>query len=173
MTDATLTLLFIRRFGAADRIMSLLRRRGFPVEGITIERTHQADVGRMTVAVEQAAALEQVSRHLRKLPDVIEVCAGDEAMCREYALIRIRCLPHQRTELLALLERLEARAVSVTDDHLVAEAAGPAARLDALFTELAGYEIEDSARTSPIAMSRQSSVREPSGQDLQSSALSN
>lgn len=158
MTDATLTLLFTRRFGAADRIMSLLRRRGFPVEGITIERTHQADVGRMTVAVEQAAA-EQVSRHLRKLPDVIEVHrSGDDAVCREYALIRIRCRPQQRTELLALLEAFEARAVCTADEHLVVEAAGPAPRLDALFAELAGYEIEDSARTSPIAMSHQPSA---------------
>jgi acetolactate synthase small subunit len=55
---------------------------------------------------------------------------------------------------MALLAACEARALSVTGDHLVVEASGDAAALDTLLAELAPYGIEESARTSPIALHR-------------------
>ena len=149
-----ITLLFTQRTGALDRIISLLRRRGFPIAGMTVERTHQADVGRMTVLVEQPRAVDQVSRHLQKLPDVLEVSAADgaDAIRREYAMARIRCTPPQRGEAMAVLSAHRARVISTTPDCLVVEAAGSGAELDALFAELAPYGIEESARTSPMAL---------------------
>ncbi len=151
-----ITLLFTQRTGALDRIISLLRRRGFPIAGMTVERTHQADVGRMTVVVEHPKALAQVSRHLQKLPDVLEVttAADGDAVQREYALARIQCRPAQRAEVMALLSAYGARAVSMTSDYVVVEASGPGTELDALFAELASYGIEESARTSPMALRR-------------------
>lgn len=155
MTDSTLTVHYASRAGAADRIMSLLRRRGFPIAGMTLERTHLNDVGRMTIVVQQTAA-EQVRRHLGRLPDVVRVVAvnRDEAVQREYALARIRCTPQQRAEVIALLSAFEARPLSVTSEHIVVEAIGPGDALDALFLELAPYGIDESARTSPIALHR-------------------
>jgi acetolactate synthase-1/3 small subunit len=145
--------------------MSLLRRRGFPIGGVTIERTHQPDVGRMTVLVQEARATEQVRRHLDKLPDVIAVSAHDgDAVCREYALVRIRCAPHQRPELLSILEEFEARAIREAEEHLVLEAAGPTARLDAFFAALEPYGIEESARTSPLALRASSPAIDRAGQ---------
>jgi acetolactate synthase-1/3 small subunit len=157
-----ITLLFTQRTGALDRIMSLLRRRGFPIGGMTVERTHQADVGRMTLVIEQAKALEQVSRHLRKLPDVLEVTSADDedAVRREYALVRIRCRPQERAEVMALLSAYGARAISLTSNYMVVEASGLGTELDALFAELAPYGIEESARTSPMALRRVSERHE-------------
>src|SRR5438309_1335153 len=51
MYEPTLTVLFTERIGALDRIVSLLRRRGFPVTGMSLERTHQSEVRRMSVGV--------------------------------------------------------------------------------------------------------------------------
>jgi acetolactate synthase-1/3 small subunit len=162
VSSPTITLLFMQRTGAIDRIMSLLRRRGFPIGGMTVERTHQVDVGRMTLVVEHTKALEQVSRHLRKLPDVLEVTATDEedAVRREYALVRIQCRPPERAEVMALLSAYGARTVSLTSNFMVLEASGPGTELDALFAELAPYGIEESARTSPMALRRISEQQE-------------
>jgi acetolactate synthase-1/3 small subunit len=155
MTEATLTVHFTQRFGAPDRILSLLRRRGFPIAGMTLERTHNPSVGRMTIVVETAEAVEQVSRHLAKLADVIDVSAGDDdELRREYALVRIRCRPDQRAEVLALLSTVAGRAISMTTDHLVLEAAGNPSTLDRLFATLAPYGIVESARTNPMALKR-------------------
>ena len=153
MPDATLTLLFTQRVGACDRIISLLRRRGFPISGITLERTHRPEIGRMTVAVTEPQAVAQVSRHLSRLPDVVEVMSADEDVVRrEYALVRLRCSPEEQPEVLSLLSSFDARVLSTNEEHLLVEAAGRSDELDALFTELSLHGIEESARTSPISM---------------------
>ena len=157
MTEATLTVHFRQQFGAPDRILSLLRRRGFPIAGMTLERTHDPAIGRMTLVLETDEVVEQVSRHLAKLPDVMEVSAGDDdELRREYALVRIRCRPEQRAEVLALLSTVAGRAISMTTDHLVLEAAGNSSTLERLFATLTPYGIVESARTNPMALKRAS-----------------
>jgi acetolactate synthase small subunit len=132
--------------------MSLLRRRGFPISGTTLERTHRADVGRMTVSVGDPQAVEQVTRHLRKLPDVIEVAATSEsAIRREFALARVRCPQEQEAALQALLQTFGARSISAGETTVI-EAAGTPAQLDEFFTHLEAFGIEESARTATIAL---------------------
>lgn len=149
------TVHFTQRVGAIDRIISMLRRRGFPIAGMTLERTHNPEIGRMTIVVEQEVAAEQIRRHLNKIADVLQVRTGDDdAVRREYALIRIRCEPHQRAEVVALLSTFAGRAISMTTNHCVIEAAGNPLTLGRLFEVLAPYGIEESARTNPMALQR-------------------
>lgn len=156
MPDPTLTLLFTQRFGALDRILSLLRRRGFPVQGISVERTNHPDLGRMTVVVGNTGALEQVRRHLQKLPDVVEITAmeSEHSVQRAYALGRVRSTPQRRPELMALLAAHSARILSTHADHLVLEATGTEEQLDQLFAELEPFGLDEAARTSALAMRR-------------------
>lgn len=157
MTQPALTVHFTDRVGSLDRILSLLRRRGFPLSGITLERTHQPGIRRMTVGVNLESALPQVRRHLARLPDVISVSVADETdMHREYAMARVRCTPDQRAEIFPLLDAFDARPLSVTAGHILIEATGFGPQLDALFAALETYGIEESARTSPMALRRQS-----------------
>jgi acetolactate synthase-1/3 small subunit len=155
MTQSALTVHFADRVGSLDRILSLLRRRGFPLGGITVERTHQPGIRRMTVGVSLESALPQVRRHLARLPDVVSVHLADgEAMHREYAMARVRCMPSQRAEILSLLSAFDGRPLSIGPETLVLEVTGFAPQLDALFAALRVYGIEESARTSPIALRR-------------------
>lgn len=155
MTDATVTVHFQQRFGAFDRISSLLRRRGFPIAGITVERTQRDDVGRMSVGVRGEAAIEQVRRHLEKLPDVLEVQVHLEgsSVRREYALVRLRRDPGREDAVLAVLAEHGARVVNSSATELVAEASGSHPAMDTLFAALAPYGIEECARTNTIALS--------------------
>jgi acetolactate synthase-1/3 small subunit len=156
MAQPALTVHFTDRVGSLDRILSLLRRRGFPLSGITLERTHQPGVRRMTVGVNLESALPQVRRHLSRLPDVISVSVADATdMHREYAMARVRCKPNQRAEIFPLLDAFNARPLSVSAEHMLIEATGFGPQLDALFAALEIYGIEESARTSPMALRRQ------------------
>lgn len=148
-----MAVLYTQRAGAVDRILSLLRRRGFPVGGVTLERTHRPEIGRMTVVVTQPGAVTQMSRHLSRLPDIVEVAPNAVgSVQREYAMARIGCRPQERAGVMLILEAFQARALSVTDEHLVLEAAGDSQHLDSLLRALAPYHVEDLARTSTIAM---------------------
>lgn len=153
MPDSTLAVIYEQKVGAVDRILSLLRRRGFPVEGITLERTHRPDRGRMTVTVGGPEALEQIERHLSRLNDVVTVGGSHEnTVQREYALARVACNSRQRAEVVPILNAFHATALRITDEHVVVEASGTRDHLDDLFTALAPYGIEDLARTSIIAV---------------------
>lgn len=155
MAHPALTVHFADRIGSVDRILSLLRRRGYPLGGITLERTHEPGIRRMTVGVLLEASVPQVRRHLSRLPDVVSVhVADDEAMYREYAMARVHCTPDQRSEIVSLLDAFGGRTLSVGPESVVLEATGFAPQLDALFVALHAYGIEESARTSPIALQR-------------------
>jgi acetolactate synthase-1/3 small subunit len=153
VTESTLTLRFAEGSGALDRIIGLLRRRGFPISGMTLERTHADGVGRMTVVVDGHDHMEQVARHLRRLPDVMEVTyAGVGTIQREYALVRVHCTREQRSDLEAVIQAHGGRIISTGDDYLAVEISGRRDDLDAMFSELVPYGIEESARTNPMAL---------------------
>ena len=161
MTRQMLTLVYVERFGAVDRIVSLLRRRGFPIAGIALERTHEPGIGRMSVAVSGDAALEQVARHLERLPDVrgVTVAGREECVEREFALLRVRCTPEHEAEVTSILAAFDARPLSTSADSLVVEVSGSCDDLDALFARLEPYGIEESARTNPMALGCHASER--------------
>jgi acetolactate synthase small subunit len=75
-------------------------------------------------------------------------------MYREYAMARVHCAPGQRAEVVSLLSAFDARPLSIGGATVVFEASGFAPQLDALFAALQVYGIEESARTSPIALRR-------------------
>lgn len=153
MADSTLTLRFTEGSGAVDRIIGLLRRRGFPISGLTLERTHAGGVGRMTVVVDGHDYMKQVARHLRRLPDVMEVTtAGIGTIQREYAMARVHCTPEQRSSLEAVIHHYGARIISTGDEHVGIEISGGRDDMDAIFCELVPYGIEESARTNPMAL---------------------
>jgi acetolactate synthase-1/3 small subunit len=151
MTDRTLTVYFQQRLGAFDRITALLRRRSFPITGVTVARTHQNAIGRLTVAVGTPNAIEQVRRHLQRLPDVLEVQVHHEDACvqREYALIRVR----RNVAIGDVLQGQDARIVAEMPDEMVIEASGTHDAIDTLFATLEPFGIEESARTNPITIS--------------------
>jgi acetolactate synthase small subunit len=155
MADATITVHFQQRAGAFDRIASLLRRRGFPITGITVERTHRQDIGRMTVGVGAREAIEQVRLHLAKLADVIDVRANsaESSVQREYALVRVGCDAAHQPEVQSALAPYTARVVAATPAGVVIEASGTRHSMDDLFADLAVFGIEESARTNVIALS--------------------
>ncbi len=153
MSEATLTVSFTEGPCAVDRIIGLLRRRGFPIAGMTLERTHADGIGRMTVVVDGPETVQQISRHLQRLSDVLEVTNADEGTVqREYALARVRCSPQQRLELQGLMDGLGVRTVSEGNDYLVVEMSGRRDDLNAAFEALGPFGIEESARTNPMAV---------------------
>lgn len=152
MHETAITLCYCNRAGTLDRIIGLLRRRGFPIGGMTVERTHRADVNRMTITVERDEVVPQMCRHLERIPDVLEVGRADGTLCREYALARISCGPAQRSEVMTILSAYHAHPLAIGADHLVIEVTGFRDHLDALFAALTAYGVDDVARTYPMAL---------------------
>lgn len=143
--------------GVLNRVVSLLRRRSFNIDSITVGHSEQPGVSRMTlVVVGENEEVEQVSKQLYKLMEVLKVTdlADQSCISHELALIKVATKGQQRTEIMQIVQIFEARVVDASPSTLLIEATGPEDRIDSLLAMLRGFGIRELVRTGAIAMVR-------------------
>src|ERR1700710_1799223 len=93
MSRHTLSVLVEDKPGVLARIAGLFSRRGFNIESLAVGPTEHSDVSRMTIVVNvEESPLEQVTKQLNKLVEVIKVVELDREMSvnRELMLVKVR-----------------------------------------------------------------------------------
>ena len=88
----TLVLLVEDHPGVLNRVVSLMRRRSFNIDSITVGHSEQPGVSRMTIQLRGAQEdIEQAGKQLYKLLEVIKVINLEpaEAMIRELVLVKV------------------------------------------------------------------------------------
>ena len=149
------------RPGVLNRVSSLLRARDFNIESLAVGHSERPDVSRMTIVLHgDDFAVEQVSKQLYKLIDVLKVqdLGAEQRIEHELALIKVRVTKQDRAEALKVAELYKARVVDLGVDHLIVEAAGTVAEIDAVISLLAGFGIKELVCTGAIAMARGSTA---------------
>jgi acetolactate synthase-1/3 small subunit len=157
----TLVVLVEDHPGVLNRVVSLMRRRGFNIDSVTVGHSEQPGVSRLTMVVNAGEEqIEQVSKQLYKVIEVLKVAdiTDTSSISRELALIKVATKPHQRSEVVQIAEIFEARIVDATPSSLVVEATGAESKIDALLALLRGYGIRELVRTGQIAMVRGSTI---------------
>ncbi len=153
----TLAVLVENKPGVLMRVAGLFARRGFNIASITVGVTDNPQVSRMTIVVhEDSHSLEQVSKQLSKLVNVLKVAALDEeeSVSRELALIKVRCDPSMRVNLLNMVNVFRAKVVDVARDSCIVECTGDERKIDALLELLREFDIKEVVRTGRIALNR-------------------
>ena len=92
----TITALVEDKPGVLQRVAGLFRRRGFNIESLNVAPTDDETVSRLTVVTMGSdAIIDQISKHLGKLVDVVNIVdmTGTDHIERELALFKLR-LPH-------------------------------------------------------------------------------
>jgi acetolactate synthase I/III small subunit len=143
--------------GVLTRVASLVRRRGFNIESLTVGHTDSADVSRMTIVIDtDDLGARRVEANLYKLLNVLRVdnITGRGQVVRDLALIKVKATPQTRSEVLQLAEVFRARIVDVSADSVMIEATGPEEKIDSLADVLRPYGIIEMARTGRVAMIR-------------------
>ena len=146
------------------RVISLLvdntagfSRRGYNIESITGGETADPRYSRITVVAEgDDDVLEQITKQLRKLVDVVDlkVLDPDNSVTRELVLVKIRVSPEQRQSVVTLSDVFRGKIVDVGQDSLIVELTGNHDKLEAFLRLLSGYEILELARTGFTGLSR-------------------
>ena len=153
----TLSLLVENKSGVLQRIAGLFGRRGYNIESLAVGPTERPEYSRMTIVVRlEARPVEQVVRQVQKLVPVIEVkeLKPADLIERELLLVKIKTPEQNHAELRAIADTYEAQIVDVSPDALMIEAAGTAAKLDALEERLVKYGIQELCRSGRIALER-------------------
>lgn len=145
------------RPGVLNRVASLFRRRGYNIDSLTVGRTHEAGVSRMTIVTEADAEMARLfEANLYKLVNVLRVDDITEraAVVRDLALIKVRAGERQRAEVLQLCEVFRARVVDIGTDSLVVEITGTGDKIDGLAAVLRPFGIVEMVQSGAIAMTR-------------------
>ena len=157
MKKHTLSVLVANESGVLARIAGLFSRRGFNIDSLSVGRTENEDLSRITLVVAgDDRELEQVTKQLHKLVVVHKISdlTDDEVVSRGLALIKVESTTKTRSEIMEVIDIFRAKIVDVSSDSLMVEITGDEDKINALEDLLKPYGIKELVRTGKIAMAR-------------------
>jgi acetolactate synthase-1/3 small subunit len=147
----TLVALVENEPGVLNRVASLFRRRNFNIDSLTVGRTEDPNVSRMTIVLDSSvASAYHVAQNLVKLVNVITVDEVTEKpfMSRDLALIKVKASDSvQETA-----TRYDARVIDNTDGLMIVEISNDESLVEKLIDELRPMGLIEVVRTGVVAM---------------------
>jgi acetolactate synthase-1/3 small subunit len=149
----TLIVLLHDRPGVLHRAVSLLRRRGYNIESLTVGHSEVPGVSRMTVVVE-AKDVEQVIKQLSRLIEVLTVSDVTHlpVIVRETALMKVAAPAEAQPELLTVGAGSGARVVEVGPSTIVFEMTDEPHEIERFIAAVRPYGIRELMRSGHLAM---------------------
>jgi acetolactate synthase-1/3 small subunit len=144
--------------GVLHSVSNMFRRRGFNIESITVGRTEQEDLSRMTITVKgDEKTLEQIIKQMNKLIDVVKVSQlePENIVTRELALIKVNVPDNKsRSDVINCVDVFRGRVVDVSPEALTIEITGTPDKIDAFLNLMRTYGIMELARIGLTALAR-------------------
>ena len=112
----SISLLVANRPGVLVRIALVFSRRGYNIDSLVVSPTLDPNFSRMNIIAHgNPEILMQIIKQLEKLVDVVQAKdhTDTDAVEKELALIKVRCTPDQRTEILQLCDHFHANTVDM------------------------------------------------------------
>ncbi len=117
-----------------SRVVGLFAQRNYNIETLTVAPTEDATLSRLTVTTAgDASKIEQITKHLNKLIEVVKVMDltdGDHVE-RELMLIKVRAEGTTRAEIKRTTDIFRGQIIDVTDTTYTVQLTGPSEKLDA------------------------------------------
>jgi len=154
-----ISLLLENKPGALMRVTGLLTARGYNIETLTVARTLDPELSRMTIVVDVDPTLRaQVIKQMNKLVNVLQAVDLTEApaVCRDLVLIRVRAPLEMRTAILKEAEIFKARVVDSSTEGFALEATDDPEKLDEFIQVMRSYGEIEVIRSGAVAMSLES-----------------
>lgn len=155
----TISVLVENHFGVLARVSGLFSARGYNIDSLCVGETEDPSVSRMTVVVHgDDTVLEQISKQLEKLIDVIEVTDLTERnfVERELVMVRVGVTGEQRGEAIEIASIFRAKVVDVSASSLIFEITGSEGKVEAFIDMIRPFGIQALVRTGEIAIARSS-----------------
>jgi len=144
--------------GVLARVAGLFTRRGFNIESLAVGHTEENNISRMTIVVEgDERALEQITKQLNKLIDVIRVrdIFPLNSVERELALIKVNTNSlANRSETIQMVDIFRAKIIDVNSQMMTIETTGTEDKVNALIELLKPFGLKEVVRTGKIALFR-------------------
>ncbi len=155
----TLSVLLQNKPGVLSRVTGLFSGRGFNIESLSVAETLDASVSSLTLVTNgDDAIVEQITKQLHKLIDVIKVTdvSEGEFVEREMVLIRVKAESNTRAEVLRVIDIFRGKVVDVSPKSYTVEVTGSTTKIKAIIDILKPIGIKEIVRTGTVAMARAS-----------------
>jgi acetolactate synthase-1/3 small subunit len=153
----TISILVENKFGVLTRVAGMFSGRGFNIDTLNVGPTLDASASRMTIVVRgDDKVLEQVTKQLEKLVDVIDVqdFRDEEYVDRELVLLRVNATYKTRAEVMQICDIFRAKIIDVQAEKLAIEVTGTENKINKFLSLMEGFGISDLTRTGKIALAR-------------------
>ncbi|QDQ97742.1 acetolactate synthase small subunit [Tomitella fengzijianii] len=156
-TSHTLSVLVEDKPGVLARVSSLFSRRGYNIASLAVGSTEVPGISRMTIVVTvEDFPLEQVTKQLNKLVNVIKIVEQDPAnsVARELVMIKVRADATVRSQVIEAVGLFRAKVIDASPEALTIEATGTRDKLEALMRMLDDYGIREIVQSGVVAVGR-------------------
>jgi acetolactate synthase-1/3 small subunit len=155
----TISILLENKPGALLRVTGVLSARGYNIETLTVAKTLDPELSRMTITVDVAEQQRsQVVKQMNKLINVLQATEMDEgpALIRELVLIRVRCAQETRTAVLKEAEIFHGRVIDSSTEGYAIEATADPEKLQEFIDVMRSYGEIEVTRSGAVALSLES-----------------
>jgi acetolactate synthase-1/3 small subunit len=154
-----ISLLVENKPGALMRVTGVLSARGYNIESLTVARTLDPELSRMSIVVDiEPVQRQQLIKQINKLINVLQASDLTEAPAvrRELVLLRVRANMQDRAAILKEAEIFGARAVDSSVEGFALEATGDSEKLDEFIDVMKSYGEIEVTRSGLVAVSLES-----------------
>ncbi|MEI7613546.1 MAG: acetolactate synthase small subunit [Betaproteobacteria bacterium] len=152
-----ISILLENEAGALSRVSGLFSARGYNIETLTVAPTEDKSLSRLTIVTSGSdEVIEQITKQLNKLIDVIKVVDLSEAahIERELMLIKVRAAGKDREEMKRMADIFRGRIIDVTESTYVIELTGSGSKLDSFIQAIDADLILETVRTGVSGIGR-------------------
>ncbi len=155
----TISILVENKFGVLSRVAGLFSGRGYNIESISVGETIDPQTSVMTIVTTgDDQIIEQITKQLNKLIDVIKVTDMTELDHVEREMVLLKVSPKQadRAEVLNLTEIFRGRIVDSNLKSYTIEVTGDDKKINAFIELMKPMGIKELSRTGKVAITRES-----------------
>ena len=143
--------------GALSRVVGLFSQRNYNIDSLTVAPTEDKSLSRLTLTTSgDERRIEQITKHLNKLVDVVKLVDLTEGahIERELMLIKVKASGAQRAEVKRTTDIFRGQIVDLTNSVFSIQMTGTSDKLDAFITALGENGVLEVARTGVSGISR-------------------
>ena len=147
--------------GALSRVVGLFSQRNYNIDSLTVAPTEDQSLSRLTlITTGDDARIEQVTKHLNRIVDVVKLndLTGGAHIERELMLIKLKASGAQRAEVLRTVEIFRGQVVDQTSTTYSIQLTGTSEKLDGFLAAATDCKVLEVARTGVTGISRGTKV---------------
>ena len=145
------------KFGVLNRVALVFARRGFNIDSLVVSEAYDPNFSHMNiVASGDERTIVHIIKQLNKLVDIVHATdnTDKDVIQRELALVKVRCPPEKRTEVLDVVHTFKGQVVDLAEEALTVQVTGNSEKVDALHRMLGRYGVIEMVRTGKVIVAR-------------------